>query len=861
MAMEPEPINSQVEHPADASLASTSGDLVHETDQSQDVSYLPAQNVEDMTLAELIGQLFRAPGETWATLLQVLRASSGESLADLKVAANVPGAGRLSFPDAKAFFQETSTQTVKPEQLAARRREATQLGLRLAALLVALYGSGILAVERTEIMGLNVGAPYLIIAFLLWLASELYGSWTPLVEWWRERGTRRDTEFPEISVMDEAADGGDAQVRPAWLRLSFAVPALLLSILTAVLNANNRFNLLGLLAWFVSIGLWVAVFAPQHWSFSAAWASVRRFRFYREWTFWALVVILLLGGYFRFNQLTAVPPEMTSDHVEKLLDAQSVLDGDTQVFFPNNGGREPIQFYTLALLNSVFGLPLNFLTLKLLSVVEGLLSICVLWWMGREVIGAEDRRLGNVVGLLLAALVAASYWHTSLSRLGLRIILTVVFTALLIIFLSRALRYNRRGDFIKSGLALGFGLYAYQAVRMLPVIVLIGVGLAILFRGIGSRFGRRGEWGLRLYIANLIVLVVISLAVFVPLLTFSLQYPNDFWRRTSGRLLGDDLIQTTDEQGNLIERHPTVEERIEAFQKNWPILTDNIRNALLMYNWKGDVAWINAAPNHPTMDVFSGALLIVGLAAWLARMIRRRDVVDWLMPIMLFVMLLPSALSIAYPIENPSATRTSGTLPEAYLFAAFPLALISVQIMRVVPRRGVVIATGLVVLIVLGAYNANQDVYFNEYSRYYAGSSLPYSDAGKVLRGFADSGGGYGNAFMIAYPYWWDHRAMAIESGDMDWPNGIVTRDDVPRFLYEAASRTDRYQLDPNKDLLFFYSIEDEATERSLKEWFPTGYSQVYRSYQPEDDFKLFRVPALGNSALVEFFVRTNFTE
>jgi class 3 adenylate cyclase len=82
-------------------------------------------------------------------------------------------------------------------------------------------------------------------------------------------------------------------------------------------------------------------------------------------------------------------------------------------------------------------------------------------------------------------------------------------------------------------------------------------------------------------------------------------------------------------------------------------------------------------------------------------MVRRRDPADWLIPIMLFIMLLPSALSLAYPIENPSATRTSGTLPAAYLLAAFPLALIVDGIAKVSPgRRGRLVGAGLVASLV-----------------------------------------------------------------------------------------------------------------------------------------------------------------
>ena len=50
-------------------------------------------------------------------------------------------------------------------------------------------------------------------------------------------------------------------------------------------------------------------------------------------------------------------------------------------------------------------------------------------------------------------------------------------TALLLIFLIRAMRDNRRNDFIIAGLVLGFSLYVYQAARMLPLVVMIGWGI------------------------------------------------------------------------------------------------------------------------------------------------------------------------------------------------------------------------------------------------------------------------------------------------------------------------------------------------------------------------------------------------
>ena len=45
------------------------------------------------------------------------------------------------------------------------------------------------------------------------------------------------------------------------------------------------------------------------------------------------------------------------------------------------------------------------------------------------------------------------------------------------IYLIRAMRENRRSDFIKLGLALGFSMYGYIACRMLLLAAIAGIGL------------------------------------------------------------------------------------------------------------------------------------------------------------------------------------------------------------------------------------------------------------------------------------------------------------------------------------------------------------------------------------------------
>lgn len=786
------------------------------------------RHFEDLTLAEVVAQFWHAPQATLRSLREVARTPRSQPTPILDVPVQIDTAPARTTPGRVPVYGADE----------ARQREALQLGIRFAAFLAAWWGSGILANApvRTESLALDAGAPFLLLAFLLWIAGDIYGEWPALRAWWARRGLSAETE---ASPEADAAAQSWIVIHP--LRILMVVGGLFFSLLALRFNTENQFTFVGFWSWAISIGLWVGALAPSTSGWQAVrdrWSRISRFNWRKSWTFAALIVIMLLAASMRLTHVAEVPPEMTSDHVEKILDSQRVLDGSREIFFPNNGGREAFQMYAMALFSQLPGLSMDFTTLKLLSVIEGMLAVLLMFWLGRSLF-EENARLGNLVGLLMAALVAVSYWHTALSRLGLRIVLTTIVTTLLLIYLARAMRHNRRGDYIRAGLVLGFGLYTYQAVRMLPVVIIVGMGLAFLFAARNWRMRGQYAW-------NFIVLVVIAFVVFVPLFGYWLQYPEDFWRRTSGRLLGDDIIQETQADGTIITRNATIGERLEAFNENLPILTNNLRTALLMFNWKGDVAWINAAPNRPALDSLTGALFVIGLAAWLMRMVRRRDMFDWLVPLIILIMLLPSALSIAYPVENPSHTRTSGALPAAYLIAALPLALMVYSITRLLrDRHGVIISLGLVGVVVLGAQSLNSSIYFNDYRESYLVSALPYSEAGRILRGFAESDGAYGNAFMVAYPYWWDHRAVGIEAGRTDWPNGIVNREDIPVFLAEAYWRTDAYRLNPERDLLFFYSTEDDDTEAYLQQLFPTGYSQYRQSYQADDDYKLFRVPYL----------------
>ena len=102
------------------------------------------------------------------------------------------------------------------------------------------------------------------------------------------------------------------------------------------------FTPVGFAAWIGSIALWVVILAvdvrtlPERWDAFDGAAALRRLAgsLRPTWTGLALLAIMAVGAVFRLHDLDATPPEMTSDHIEKLLDALRVSEGLSRRLLP-----------------------------------------------------------------------------------------------------------------------------------------------------------------------------------------------------------------------------------------------------------------------------------------------------------------------------------------------------------------------------------------------------------------------------------------------------------------------------------------------------------------------------------------------
>jgi hypothetical protein len=585
--------------------------------------------------------------------------------------------------------------------------------------------------------------------------------------------------------------------------------ALALSVATYALTGNNTFTAPGLIAWVLSVALWLAALAqPPPDTRLAAWRGwlarlPARVQGARPGVRSLVVLLVILGvaAFFRLYRLAAIPDEMTSDHVEKILDARDVATGHFHVFFPHNGGREAFQFYLVPVVAWLFGTGFGFVTLKLATALEALALVLLMVRLGHRVVDRET-------GLLAAALLAISWWHTLLGRLGLRGVLTPLVFSLLLVDLVQGIRTGERRAWLWAGVWLGCGVYAYQALRLAPAVAILAFAIAVagpLARAAMARARRRDALALRPVAArtvsrqgrNLLCALLVALAIWVPMLRYWHDSPGELWRRV--------VTRATNQETAILG--PPLQ-----------VLAGNVVGALGMFTVKGDRSWFASVPGAPVLDPVTGALLVLGVLAWLVRLAVRRDPADAFVLAAGLVMLLPSALALAFPIENPHTTRASGAIPVVFLLTAWPLALL-LQVGRATLGRipGSLVAGAVIALLLAVAAAANYQRYFVEYDQSYRGRAPNPAAIAGAVREVIGQDAPLDGVWVESWPFWQDHRAIGIAAGDPAFRNAIHDARVLEKMLGEHP------EWFVSRPLVFVVHPRDAAALALLAERFPRG--------------------------------------
>jgi hypothetical protein len=573
------------------------------------------------------------------------------------------------------------------------------------------------------------------------------------------------------------------------------------TILAFMTLGGNQFTLINVLLWisaivFIILGFWLPSKDPA----TSTLCRVKEVVENRKWDFqisrWTIVLLVaaVIVFFFRFYRLWAVPPEMVSDHAEKILDIWDVLHGETSIFFPRNTGREGFQMYLTALVIKLFGTGYSFNSLKIGTALAGLFTLPFIYLLGVEL---ANKRAG-LIAMLFAGI---AYWPNVISRVGLRFSFYPLFVAPTLYFLIRGLRRSNRNDFILAGLFLGIGLHGYTPFRIVPFIVLVAVGLYLLH---SQSKGFRTQTSI-----YLVILVLVSLVVFLPLLRYWIEFPGNFGYRAFTRL-------------------GTIESPLPG--PAWVVFLSNLFNAIIMFGWSNGEIWPVSVPHRPALDILSAALFYLGLCLMLVRYVRRRHWLDIFIILSIPMLLLPSILSLAFPSENPTLNRTAGAIIPVFLLAGLSLDgfMSGIESRLAAPfGRGLVWVIGIFLLIWSGYQN--YDLVFNQYQANYDQSSWNTSEIGKVIRDFTDTIGSEENARVVAFPHWVDTRLVGINAG-------FPTRDFA--IWPEDFSTT----LEDQGSKLFVIRYDDSDSLNELQSLYPQGVIQHYISDLPSKDFYQFFV-------------------
>ncbi len=397
-----------------------------------------------------------------------------------------------------------------------------------------------------------------------------------------------------------------------------------------------------------------------------------------------LLVIVTVAALYRLNMapLDVVPPGCFSDEAHYGLDALAVLNGQHAIFFPNNGGREPLFIYLVAGSVALFGRTVA--ALRLPAALAGVATVGLTFLLAREMFQRALGREGALgVATLAGLLLAVSQWHVTFSRIAFRASTTPLLEVLAFWLLWRGLNaaWDRTAAnrttarvaptnratarvaptdratarvaptiwFALSGAALGACLYTYLSSRFVPLVLGAFVFLWASLRRLPLPHPhtiRRQRDTPTLPWHHLALLALVALAVFVPLGAYFALHPADFLHRAGEASVFNPAWNHGDPLGTFVN---------SAIQ------------AVGMLFWAGDPNWRHNIAGQPILNPLTAILFLAGLALalWRVRQLPYLFAIVWLI-----IMMLPSALTAE---GIPNSLRNLAAAPAVYVFPALAL--------------------------------------------------------------------------------------------------------------------------------------------------------------------------------------------
>ncbi len=399
---------------------------------------------------------------------------------------------------------------------------------------------------------------------------------------------------------------------------------------------------------------------------------------------WFFVLALATAAtvlFLRLFQLDQLQAEIYGDIAivyEYIADIQA---GKWPTYFSLSSG--PLYHYIIMPIIALTGR--SYFGMKLASVAVSLGILAATYALARRLI--DDR-----FALLAVFIAGVSSWLLIFSRLGNSQILVPLLTTCALWLALRVAQDGRLADIVACAAVSVLGLYVYpQSFVLAPVV---GLTLVCL------------RWtGLRVRWADLWRFALATILCVLPFALIVARDPANFF---SG-YIGGKLESSGDFAGTLI---------------------GNVTRTLLALHVRGDAGFRSNPAELPHLDWISGALFLGGVVFWLQPE-RRRWSPALFVPLVLLQ--VPSMLVLKELGDIPSASRTLGVAPIAYILVASGLWWL-VRSVRAPLPRWLSLAVGAALLGAILLLNAQR--YFQTYI-----GGLPYQNTpmGRIIATYLDS--------------------------------------------------------------------------------------------------------------------------
>ncbi len=196
-----------------------------------------------------------------------------------------------------------------------------------------------------------------------------------------------------------------------------------------------------------------------------------------------LFLIILIGLFLRFYNLSTVPNGFTQDEAVYGYDAYSILEtgkdhnGNTPGLFMEGfsktlDNRSSLYLYATIPSIKIFGL--NEFAVRFPAAIFGVICILITYLLAKELTNSKD------IGLASSLFLSISPWHVSLSRIGIEEGSLTTFILISAFYLIIKGINKKSWIFILGCFFVGINFYGYAIIK--PFITLMIIGLLYIYR-------------------------------------------------------------------------------------------------------------------------------------------------------------------------------------------------------------------------------------------------------------------------------------------------------------------------------------------------------------------------------------------